>query len=130
MYSYLDKMQVGVDGVRGEQRRSDRAGPDAELGTDDLDPVHIRHMNATHELPPERVEQDVAGRGNPAADYDSIHTDQYDHVAGADPQVAPGIDQTLLGTRVAGSRRGDRLLNARLAASRGDRIGPGQRFQA
>jgi len=55
MYSYLDKMQVGVDRIRREQGRPDCAGPDAELGADDLDPIDIRDMDATRELLPKRV---------------------------------------------------------------------------
>ena len=95
----------------------------------DLDLVERRRPDPPPHLGPDRVEQQVAGRRDPAADDDPVGRDDRDHVGDADPEVAADLGQPGQRPRVAGPGRCDRLLGRRRPAGRGDPVGPRERLE-
>ena len=80
-------------------------------------------------LRPDRVEQEVAGRRDPAADDDPVRRDDGDHVADPDAEIAADLGQPGECPGVAGPGRFDRLLGGRGPARRGDPVGTGERLE-
>ena len=80
-------------------------GPRPELGRHELDLVERRRVDAPPELGPDGLEQQVAGRRDPAADHDPVGRDDRDHVGDPDAEVATDLGQALERPRVAGPGR-------------------------
>ena len=76
------------------------------------------------------LEQQVAGRGDPAADDDPVRRDDGDHVGDADPEIAPDLGEAVDRPDVAGAGPLDRLLGGGGAAGRGDLVGPREGLEA
>ena len=110
-------------------RGPDRPGPRAELGGHDLDLGQRRRVHAVPHLRPDRVEQEVAGRRDAAADDDPVGRQDGDHVADPDAEIAADLGQPGQCPGVAGPGRFDRRLGRRGPARRGDPVGTRERLE-
>jgi hypothetical protein len=110
-------------------RRPDRPGPCPQLGGHELDLVEGGGSDALSELLADRLEQEVARRGDAATDDHPIGRDDRDHVGDADPEVAPDDGQSGEGSRVAGLGGHDGRLGRGRPAGGGDAIRPGERLE-
>src|SRR5215467_8244649 len=111
------------------QRCSDCARPDSELAAHDLDAADVGDMNPTGQLVPNGVEQHFSGRGDTAADHDTIDAEEHDYVAHSDPKVSARLLDASLGASISGARGCHRFLDPGLAARRGNRVRLGQRLE-
>ena len=81
-------------------------------------------------LGPDRVEQQLAGSRDPAADDDPVRGDDRDHVADPDPEVAPDAREPVERPLIAGPGCRDGGFDGLGPAGLGDAVGPGEGLEA
>ena len=112
------------------QRSSDRSGRRTQLAGHDLDTAHVGQVHATDELLANWIENQIAGRCDPAAYHHAVHAEQHDDIADADAKVAARVADPAQSTLIARSRSPDRLLDSWPATGGRDGIRLGERLDA
>src|SRR5437660_5832221 len=130
MLTTTDRLAYGRSGPGAVKGGADRPGPDAKLGANHVDRVDVGDEHPPPELRPQRLEEDLSGGGDAAADDHAIDAQQHEHVAHANAQILSGGDQALLGFAVSGMGGLHALLDGRPPADGDDRVSFRQGLEA